>query len=73
MKVSVSLPEADVKFLDSYARARGHESRSAAVHQAVDLLRASGLAEAYADAWEQWATAGEADLWDATTGDRLDG
>ena len=73
MKVSVSLPEADIKFLDSYARARGYESRSAAVHQAVDLLRTSGLTEAYADAWEQWTTAGEAEVWDAAIGDGIGG
>src|SRR5260370_803923 len=32
MKVSVSLPEEDVEFLDSYAQARGIESRSADLH-----------------------------------------
>ena len=39
MKLSVSLPEDDVLFLDGYARERGAGSRSAAVHDAVgDLL-----------------------------------
>ena len=47
MKVSVSLPEEDVEFLDSYARTQGIESRSAALHKAVGLLRASQLATAY--------------------------
>lgn len=69
----MSLPEADVKFLDSYARSQGHESRSAAVHRAVELLRASGLADAYAAAWDQWATAGEAEAWETATADGLDG
>ena len=41
MKVSVSLPDDDVEFLDAYARSQGIESRSAVVHKAVRLLRAS--------------------------------
>ena len=54
MKVSVSLPEEDVEFLDSYARAQGIESRSAAVHKAVGLLRATQLGDAYEEAWDAW-------------------
>ena len=53
MKVSVSLPGEDVEFLDAYARERGLESRSAALHKAVRLLRASELATAYEGAWDQ--------------------
>ena len=40
MKLSVSLPEDDVEFLDAYARAQGITSRSAVVHKAVRLLKA---------------------------------
>jgi hypothetical protein len=43
MKVSVSLPEDDIDFLDHYAKKEGYESRSAVVHKAVRLLRASGM------------------------------
>ena len=50
MKLSVSLPEEDVAFLDAYARAQGIDSRSAALHRAVEVLRAAVLASAY----EQW-------------------
>jgi metal-responsive CopG/Arc/MetJ family transcriptional regulator len=32
MKVSVSLPEDDIDFLDQYAKKEGYESRSAVVH-----------------------------------------
>ena len=42
MKVSVSLPGDDVRFLDEYAKDRGLHSRSAAVHKAVRLLRTAG-------------------------------
>ncbi|MFP5298949.1 MAG: ribbon-helix-helix domain-containing protein, partial [Actinomycetota bacterium] len=39
MKVSISLPEEDVAFLDAYAETQGIPSRSAAIHRAVRLLR----------------------------------
>lgn len=72
MKVSVSLPDADVEFLDDYARSKGIESRSAAVHQAVRLLRASELGADYEDAWQEWSDSGAASEWDAAVGDGLD-
>lgn len=71
MKVSVSLPEEDVEFLDAYAAAQGFASRSAVVHRAVRLLKASELGAAYEDAWDEWETSGEADAWEASTGDGL--
>ena len=52
MKISVSLPTEDVEFLDDYAKSLGIGSRSAVVRRAVRLLRASGLGQAYAEAWE---------------------
>ncbi len=69
MKVSVSLPDSDVEFLDAYARDQGYGSRSAALHEAVRLLRAAELGDAYADAWREWSDSGEADLWESVTGD----
>ncbi len=71
MKVSVSLPEDDVEFLDTYANAQGLGSRSAAVHKAVGLLRTAQLAAAYEDAWESWAASGDAEAWQAATADGL--
>lgn len=71
MKVSVSLPDVDVEFLDGYARKHGIESRSAAVQRAIRLLRASQLEDAYADAWREWADSGEAGAWETTTSDGL--
>jgi len=72
MKISVSLPEDDVDFLDSYAEARGGTSRSAALHEAVALLRTANLLSDYAQAFDEWIDSGEADLWDAAIADRLD-
>jgi Arc/MetJ-type ribon-helix-helix transcriptional regulator len=71
MKVSVSLPDEDVEFLDTYARAQGFASRSAALHKAVRLLRASELDGAYEQAWEEWEHSGDAEAWHATSGDGL--
>ena len=71
MKLSVALPEDDVRFLDGYARERGAGSRSAAVHDAVGLLRAAGLEVQYEAAFEEWEVADDAELWDQTTGDGI--
>ena len=69
MKVSVSLPGEDVEFLDAYAREQGLESRSAALHRAVRLLRVAELGGTYESAWDEWIADGEAGHWESTTGD----
>lgn len=71
MKVSVSLPGEDVVFLDAYAKSQGYSSRSAVVHTAVRLLRATELGADYEDAWREWTSQADSDLWDSTTADGL--
>lgn len=71
MKVSVSLPDEDVAFLDEYAGLHEFPSRSAVVHQAIQALRLGGLREAYGDAWAEWDASGERADWDAVVGDGL--
>ena len=71
MKLSVSLPDEDVEFLDQYAKTQGYDSRSAVVHRAVRLLRSTELGDAYADAWSEWSESDEAAGWDAVAGDGL--
>jgi Arc/MetJ-type ribon-helix-helix transcriptional regulator len=71
MKLSVSLPDEDVEFLDSYASAQGFPSRSAVLHKAVRLLRGSELSASYEDAFTDWEESGDAVAWDATASDRL--
>jgi antitoxin MazE9 len=73
MKLSVSLPDEDVEFLDAYARTQGYSSRSAVLHRAVRLLRSAELGTAYEDAWTEWTSSGEADLWEQTAADGLTG
>jgi Arc/MetJ-type ribon-helix-helix transcriptional regulator len=72
MKVSVSIPEDDLEFLDEYSRKAGLDSRSAAVQKAIRLLRTAELAGAYAAAWEEWDASGDAAAWSATTADGLE-
>ena len=71
MKVSVSLPDDDVEFLDSYAHAQGLPSRSAVLHKAVRLLRGAELAPAYEDAFVSWEESADAAEWDVTAGDNV--
>jgi Arc/MetJ-type ribon-helix-helix transcriptional regulator len=75
MKISVSLPEEDVSYLDTYSKGQALGSRSAAVHEAVRLLRQSGLQSAYADAYSDGAGAGDSPPggdWDPTVADGLE-
>ena len=71
MKVSVSLPSEDVQFLDEYATEQGLQSRSAALHRAVRLLRTAELGGTYEAAWDEWAAHDDGALWDSTTADGL--
>lgn len=69
MKLSVSLPEEDVEFLDAYAASEGFGSRSAALHSAVRLLRATQLGSAYEEAFSDWERSGAAVEWEITAAD----
>lgn len=71
MKVSVSLPDEDVTFLDSYAEAQGLSSRSAALHKAVRLLRGVELAPDYEDAFRSWDESEDAAGWEVTVADNV--
>lgn len=71
MKVSVSLPPGDVVFVDAYAQAQGFSSRSAVVHQAIELLRNRDIGDEYEAAWAEWIASEDAELWDSTISDGL--
>jgi Arc/MetJ-type ribon-helix-helix transcriptional regulator len=72
MKVSISLPDDDVQFLDAYAQSQGIGSRSAVVHKAVRMLRVSELGDAYEQAFTSWEDEGNETDWDAVTADGLE-
>jgi hypothetical protein len=65
VKIGVILSEGDVSFLDEYAGSHGLPTRSSVLLRAVRLLRESELGCDYAEAWDEWAEAGEGDAWDA--------
>jgi Arc/MetJ-type ribon-helix-helix transcriptional regulator len=69
MKVSVSLPPADVEFLDDYVHGRSGTSRSGAVHAAIALLRRESLEDEYAQAWAEWDASGENQVWEMVAAD----
>jgi Arc/MetJ-type ribon-helix-helix transcriptional regulator len=69
MKVSVSLPQDDIAFLDEETRAGRYPSRSAAVKAAVTVLRQAAITDSYAEAWEEWEQSGDDLLWDSVAGD----
>lgn len=71
MKVSVSLPDDDVAFLDDYAKSTQAASRSAALHEAIALLRTAHLMGDYAQAFDEWIDSGEAALWGVVVADGL--
>ncbi len=71
MKVSVSIPDSDVAFLDDYAQSRGMASRSAVLQRAIRVLRASDLSQHYEAAFTEWEDSGEGCVWDAVVSDGL--
>jgi Arc/MetJ-type ribon-helix-helix transcriptional regulator len=71
MKISVSLPEEDVAFVDEYAVQKEAESRSAVIHAAIELLRQSQLEGQYAAAFAEWDASEDAAFWDQFSGDGL--
>jgi Arc/MetJ-type ribon-helix-helix transcriptional regulator len=71
VKLSVSLPDEDIEFLDAYVQEQGISSRSAAVHKAVRLLRAMELSDDYQQAWGDWSASDESAVWDAALADGL--
>ena len=70
MKLSVSLPDEDVAFVDAFAKDHG-ATRSAVLHEAVLMLRQRGLTDDYTDAYTEWDESGEAAAWDSRVGDGL--
>ncbi|MBZ4020487.1 ribbon-helix-helix domain-containing protein [Streptomyces purpurogeneiscleroticus] len=71
MKISVSLPQEDVAFVDEYATRTEAESRSAVIHAAIEMLRAAELEAEYTEAFEEWDASEDAALWDQAAADGL--
>ena len=71
MKLSISLPDADVAALDEYMRSSGLPSRSAVLQRALRLLAQRDLEADYEAAWQEWDDSGDRALWEQAGGDGL--
>lgn len=71
MKMSVSLPEEDIAFVDEYAARTGLPSRSSVLHEAIRLLRLAELERDYEAAWQEWQASEESADWERTAADGL--
>jgi Arc/MetJ-type ribon-helix-helix transcriptional regulator len=71
MKLSVSLPDDAVEFLDQQTQAGLYSSRSAALSAAVTVLRQASMNDSYAAAWDEWEESGEDALWEGVLADGL--
>jgi Arc/MetJ-type ribon-helix-helix transcriptional regulator len=67
IKVSISLDDADLAYLDQQASDGRFPSRSAAVQEAIRLLRESRLADSYVEAFASWVD----DDWDSLSSDGI--
>ena len=70
MKLSVSLPEKDIAFIDRQIADHGDASRSAVIRKALRRLRSEELERQYARLWGEWSE--EDDVWDVTVGDGIE-
>jgi metal-responsive CopG/Arc/MetJ family transcriptional regulator len=71
MKVSLSIPDEDIRFLDNFAREHGIASRSAAVQRSIAMLREVELKEQYKLAMREWRDSPDSELWERTAGDGI--
>lgn len=71
MKLSVSLPETQVAFLDRYRQEHGLSSRSEVLQVALKLLQGRMLEEEYRAAGEEWQRNGDAKLWNEVDSEGL--
>jgi len=71
MKVSISLSDEDLEFVDSQTRAGRYPTRSAAVQAAIRIMRDREHVDSYAAAWDEWDSSGDSAIWDAAADDGI--
>lgn len=69
-KLSVSLSESDLEYIDELALARSG-NRSAAIHDLVRIARERAAVRDYAMANDDWIASGDAGVWEAAETDAL--
>jgi Arc/MetJ-type ribon-helix-helix transcriptional regulator len=71
VKLSVSLADDDLALLDRMAE-RFEGNRSAAIHEALRVVREQGAREDYEQAILEWESSGDAETWESAIADGLD-
>lgn len=70
MKLSISLPDKDIEFIDRQVADHGEPSRSAVIRKALRRLRSEDLKRQYTRLWAEWDD--KDDVWDVTVGDGIE-
>lgn len=71
MKISISVSDEDLAYLDAETATGMFPSRSAAVAAAIAHLRRGTLVASYDEAFAEWEASGEAESWDAVAADGI--
>lgn len=71
MKVSISLTERQLEFIDEKVERGVYASRSAAMAAAIRRLQERDLVREYAEEYEGLRASGEIEMWDSTLMDGL--
>jgi putative addiction module CopG family antidote len=71
MKISISLSDEDVQFIDTQAGRGEFSSRSAVIRAAIHVLRDRQHTDSYAAAWDEWDSSGDDVAWDSAVVDGL--
>lgn len=71
VKLSISLSDDEVAFIDRCIARDLADSRSAVIQQALARLHTDTLTDAYASAWDEWSSA-DGELWDETVTDGVE-
>lgn len=72
VKVSTTLAERDLVFIENYANRHGLPSRAAGFHAAISALREKELEAQYEEAYHEWYISGEAEVWECVSGDGIE-
>jgi len=72
VKVSTTISEYDLAFLERYANRHRLQSRAAGFHDAISALREKELEAQYEEAYQEWYESGEAEVWECVSGDGID-
>jgi len=72
VKISTTVTEFDLAFLEKYTAQHGLPSRAAGFHAAIKALRELELQQQYLEADEEWYTSGEAEVWECVSGDGIE-